>query len=46
MKDRTFSILLIALTVLGFLVTAGLLLWAAVLHGEISVITYLAKEVW
>ena len=46
MKDSVFNILLFSVLALGVLVTVGLVVWAAVLHGNVSVITYIAQEVW
>lgn len=46
MKDKTFYVLLLTLTALGIAVTAALLIWTLVLHGQVSILTYIAHEVW
>ena len=46
MKDKTFLVLLFSVLAVGILVTAGFVVWAGVLRGNVSVITYIAQEVW
>lgn len=46
MKDGTFRTVLFALVAIGAAVTAALLIYAFVLHGQVSLLTYIAHEVW
>ena len=46
MRERTFSVLLLALTAVGVVLTAAHLAYIIEAYGQCSIIYFIAKELW
>ncbi len=46
MSDKTFSRILTAVTLLGILCAAALVIYTAVAYRHASIVTFIARELW